>query len=82
MSISVSPLPTALARAVKETRSRLEDGIDEVSAWVERVQTHALDLDQCAICERRDGPFEGHHVAGRHNSDLTVTACLRCHARL
>ena len=76
-------LPTiALGRAIEETRSRLEDGIDEASAWVERVQAHALDLDQCAICERRDGPFEEHHVAGRLNSDLTVQACGCCHRRL
>ena len=70
------------ARAVEETRSRLEDGIDEASAWVERVQAGVLDPDQCAICERADGPFEQHHVAGRLNSSLIVTACLRCHARL
>lgn len=73
---------TAFARAVEETRSRLEDGVDEASAWVERVRAAALDSDQCAICERADGSFEEHHVAGRLNSDLTVAACLRCHARL
>ena len=76
------PSPTALARAIDETRSRLEEGIDEVSAWVERVQTGALDPGQCAICERTDGPFEGHHVAGKLNLDLTIPACLLCHARL
>lgn len=74
--------PVALARAVEETRLRLEDGTDETSAWVERIETGALDLDQCAICERKDGPFEEHHIAGRLNLDLTVFACLRCHSRL
>lgn len=81
MSAIVFSTP-AFARAVEETRSRLEDGVDEASAWVERVRTGAFDSDQCAICERKDGPFEEHHVAGRFNSDLTLTACLRCHARL
>ena len=76
------PSTIALARAVEETRSRFEDGVDEASAWVERVQTGALDSEQCAVCEREDGPFEEHHVAGRRNSELSVTVCLRCHARL
>jgi hypothetical protein len=80
--MSAASLTTAFARAVDETRSRLEEGADEASAWVERVQAGALDSDQCAICERADGPFEQHHVAGRLNSGLIVTACLRCHARL
>lgn len=79
---SAAPLPVALCRAIEETRSRLEDATDEASAWVERVEAGALNAGQCAICERGDGPFEEHHVAGRHNSDLTVSACLRCHGRL
>ena len=82
MSTASFPSPTALARAIDETRSRLEDGIDEASAWVERAQTGVLEPGQCAICERKDGPFEGHHVAGRQNSGLTVAACVRCHDRL
>jgi hypothetical protein len=82
MSATALPHPISLARAIDETRSRLEDGVDEASAWVERVQAGALDPDQCAICERKDGPFEQHHIAGRLNSSLIVTACLRCHARL
>ena len=82
MSTAVSPLPIALAHAVEETRSRLEDGIYEASAWVERVQAGAFDSDQCAICERKDGPFEEHHVAGRLNSELSISACLRCHTHL
>lgn len=81
MSVA-APLPVAVSRAVEETRSRLEGSIDEASAWVERVHAGALDLDQCAICERKDGPFEEHHVAGKLNSDLTITVCLRCHGRL
>ena len=74
--------PVALSHAINEARSRLEDGIDEASAWVERVQTGSLDSEQCAVCEREDGPFEEHHVAGRRNSDLSVPVCIRCHARL
>ena len=41
-----------------------------------------MDSNQCAICERKDGPFEEHHIAGKLNLDLTVTACLPCHGRL
>ena len=82
MSISASPLPTALARAVEETRSRLEDGTDKASAWVERVQTDSMDSDRCAICQRRDDQLQEHHVAGKNNSGLTIPACLLCHARL
>jgi hypothetical protein len=82
MSATALPHPISLARAIDETRSRLEDGVDEASSWVERVRAAALDPDPCAICERADGPFEQHHVAGRLNCDLTVLACLRCHARL
>ena len=82
MNAAALPLTIALARAIDETRSRLDDGIDEASAWVERVQAGALNSDQCVICERKDGPFEVHHVAGKLNSDLTVIVCIRCHARL
>lgn len=82
MSAAALPLTVALSRAIDETRSRLEDGIDEASAWIERVKAETLNLDQCATCERRDGPFEEHHVAGKLNYDLTIAACLRCHGRL
>ena len=79
---AASTLTVILGRATEEARARLEDRIDEASAWVERVRAGVLDPDQCAICEREDGPFEKHHIAGKLNSDLTVTACLRCHHRL
>ena len=82
MSTAVSPLFVALGRAVEEARSRLDEGIAAASAWVVRVRAGVLDLDQCAICERRDGPFEEHHVAGRRHGELTVRACLTCHGRL
>ncbi len=82
MSSAVPSLTAPIARAVDETRSRLENGIDEASAWVERVRAGAVDLVRCAICEQGGGPFEEHHVAGQNNSNLTVTACLLCHRRL
>lgn len=77
------PLDTAaLSRALEEARARHGTGADETSAWLELVRYQALDSRECAICEAKDGPFEEHHVAGRLNSDLTVSACLRCHRRL
>lgn len=80
---SANLLPTApIARAIEEVRQRLEDGLDEASAWVEQVRAGVLDGTRCAVCERTDGPFEKHHVAGRFNSDPTVILCLRCHGRL
>ncbi len=82
MSAAIPSLTAPIARAVDEVRQRLEDGLDEANAWVERVRAGALDSDTCAICERADGPFEKHHVAGKLNSALLVTACLRCHGRL
>jgi cytochrome c553 len=82
MSTVAPPLFIALGRAVDEARARLEEGLDEATAWIERVRGGVLAPMQCAICERKDGPFEEHHVAGRLNSDLTLTACLRCHSRL
>jgi cytochrome c553 len=82
MSTTALSLTVSIARAVEEARERLEDGLDEATAWVEQVWTGALESDQCAICERKDGPFEEHHIAGKLNSDLTLTACLRCHSRL
>ncbi len=82
MSTPAPPLSVALGRAVEEVRSRLDEGVAEAIAWIERVQAGVLGTDQCAICERKDGPFEEHHLAGRLNSDLTVSACLRCHGRL
>lgn len=82
MSAAAHSLTVPLARAVDESRERLSDGLDEATAWVERVRAGALETDKCAICERGDGPFEAHHIAGWHNSDLTISACLRCHGRL
>ncbi len=75
-------LVVPIARAIDEARDRLEHGLGEAAAWVERVQAGAVESDRCAICERADGPFEKHHVAGRLNSALTICACLRCHSRL
>jgi hypothetical protein len=82
MSTVAPPLFVALGRAVEEARSRLDEGVAEVSAWVERVRAGVLDPAQCAICERKDGPFEEHHAAGRRHGDLTVQACEPCHRRL
>lgn len=75
-------LTVPIARAVDEARERLEDGIDEAGAWVERARAAEFPSDACAICERREGPLEEHHVAGRLNSNLHVPACLLCHGRL
>ena len=82
MNTSTHSLTAPLARAVEETRARFEVGLDETAAWVEKVRAGALEPNRCAICEREDGPFEEHHVAGRLNSGLTICACLRCHGRL
>jgi len=82
MSSASPSLTVPIARAAEEVRERLESGLDEVTAWVERVRAGALDSNACAICERKDGPFEEHHVAGRRHGDLTVAACRSCHRRL
>jgi hypothetical protein len=82
MSSAAHSLTVPIARAVEDTRERLEDCLNEATAWVERVKAGDLGSDLCAICERRDGPFEEHHIAGKLNSDLTVTVCLHCHGRL
>jgi hypothetical protein len=82
MSLTTPSLTVPIARAVEEVRQRFEDRLGEATAWVERARAGVLVPKQCAICERGDGPFEQHHVAGRLNSDRTVTACLRCHGRL
>ena len=75
-------LTVPIAHAFDEARERLEDGLGEAAAWVEQVRVGVLEPDQCAICERTDGPFEEHHVAEKLNSDLLATVCLRCHGRL
>jgi hypothetical protein len=80
--VSGSTLTAPISRAVDRAHEEAEKEGDEASGWVELVRSGSLDPAQCAICERRDGPFEEHHVAGRRHGDLTVRACLRCHGRL
>lgn len=38
----------------------------------------------CVICGYNDDPrvIEKHHIAGKHNSDLTVSVCPNCHKKL
>lgn len=80
--MSADSLTAPLARAADLALAEAGDECDQASAWVELVRSGSLDASRCAICERTDGPFERHHVAGRLNSDRTVLACRPCHARL
>lgn len=77
-----STLTAPISRAVDLAHEEAEKEGDDASGWVELVLSGSLGPGQCAICERRDGPFEEHHVAGRRHGDLTIWACLGCHARL
>ena len=36
----------------------------------------------CPLCFSQTRPREMHHIAGRHNSDLTISICSRCHGLL
>jgi hypothetical protein len=71
-----------LGRATEKTRDLLQDALSEATAWVSLVEAGASDSNRCVVCERRDGPFEKHHVAGKLNSDVVVSACVRCHGKL
>lgn len=80
--MSGADLLLSISRAVDASYDAAENEVHEASAWMERVQTGTLDNDRCAVCERKDGPFEKHHVTGRRHGDLTVLVCVRCHRRL
>jgi hypothetical protein len=81
--LTEATLTAPISRASLATVEEAGEEADHASAWVELVRGGVLEAGQCAICERRDGPFEEHHVAGRLNSDLTIQACKeRCHPRL
>jgi hypothetical protein len=79
---SSDSLFVAISRAVEQARDRLDEGLNQAGAWIERVRTGGMNGRLCAVCRRAYGPFERHHIAGRRNSDLTVSVCLRCHRRL
>ena len=60
----------------KDQKKRLEE-----SKWLEDI----LSKDGCClICGYNENPLilEKHHIAGKHNSDLTITVCPNCHREL
>ncbi len=71
-----------LGRATEKTRALVQDALNEATAWVACIEAGKTDPAKCVVCERRDGPFEEHHVAGKLNSDLVVSVCVRCHGKL
>lgn len=71
-----------LGRATEKTRNLVQEGVNEATAWVSLVEAGASEPKRCVVCERRDGHFEEHHLAGKHNSALVVSVCIRCHGRL
>lgn len=75
-------LTAPLSRVADLALSEATEECGEAAAWLERARTGSVDAGQCAPCERTDGPFEAHHIAGRLNSEITVPACQRCHQRL
>ena len=82
MTGSDGRLTVALSRVVAGIFEDFGTSAGKVAGWIEKVRTSTLPDQLCAICEVRKGPFESHHVAGRNNSDLCVTVCIRCHSRL
>jgi hypothetical protein len=81
--VTDATLTAPLSRASQAALEEAEEEADHASAWVELVRGGVLVPGRCEICERKDGPFEEHHVAGKLNSDLTIHACQdRCHPRL
>jgi hypothetical protein len=81
--LTEATLTAPISRASLATVEEAGQEADQAAAWVELVRGGNLDAGQCAICERKDGPFEEHHVAGKLNSDLLVQVCKdRCHPRL
>jgi hypothetical protein len=80
--VNDSTLTAPISRAADLAHEEAEKEGDEASGWVELVRSGSLDPGHCAICERRDGPFEEHHIAGRRHGELAISACLPCHARL
>ena len=43
---------------------------------------HQIASTHCLICGQNGSALEQHHVAGRENSNDTVTVCRPCHGRL
>jgi len=81
--LTETTLTAPISRASLATVEEAGEEADQASAWLELVRGGTLAAGQCAICERKDGPFEEHHVAGKWNSDLLVKVCEdRCHPRL
>jgi hypothetical protein len=80
--LSDTALTASVSRAALSAHEEADEEGDQASAWMELLRTASLESECCAICERRDGPFEEHHVAGRRHGDLTIPACLPCHRRL
>jgi len=75
---SIVPL---LGRAADTARDDFQDRLNEATAWVEWVRAGAPNAKNCVVCGSA-GPIERHHVAGKHNSDLIVPVCVRCHDKL
>jgi len=81
--LTEATLTAPISRASQASLEEAGEEADQASAWVELVRSGTIGSAQCAVCERRDGPFEEHHIAGKLNSELTVQACQdRCHPRL
>lgn len=78
--MSADLLPV-LGRATEAARDDFQDHLSEATAWVEWIRAGAPESDGCVVCGSL-GETELHHVAGKHNSDLVVPVCLRCHGKL
>ncbi|EQD49668.1 hypothetical protein B2A_07586, partial [mine drainage metagenome] len=73
--------PSLLGRATDAAREDFQERLNEATAWVEWIRAGAPNANGCAVCASVV-PTELHHVAGKHNSDLVVPVCERCHKKL
>ena len=70
-----------IADATAAAQDDFDRALNEATAWCDWVEAGAAGAEGCVVCDSV-GPLEGHHVAGRRHSELTVPVCVPCHRRL